>query len=200
MAWNKYYIFIKAPKLGDLTEILSKLGLSDYKPSREVTLLESNKPKTLFTGFYNGNLLIVHPDLVFKFFGPSQSETEKCFIDLFPDTEIAALVDNESVGLFSYSIIVDGKKIRMKDGCDGEIYNDFGDLLPEEIDLLEETIFTEDEMEEMKENGLSEEEIDEMVKFEASYRIPNRLSKRYLGEPVLTIDASKVKLTMYTEW
>lgn len=90
-------------------------------------------------------ILIVHPDLAFKFFGATQSEKEKRFIDLFPDSEIAALVDNESVGLFSYAIIVDGKKIRMKDGCYGEIYNDFGDLLPEEKDLLSETIFMEEE-------------------------------------------------------
>jgi hypothetical protein len=31
----------------------------------------------LFAGFYNGSLLLVHKDLVFKFFGTEQSEEEK---------------------------------------------------------------------------------------------------------------------------
>ncbi len=86
----------------------------------------------------------------------------------------------------------------MKDGCDGQIYNDFGDLLPEEKDILSEEIFMDDELEEMKENGMSESEIQEMIKFEASYRVPNKLTERYLDEPVLSIDLEKVKLTMYT--
>jgi hypothetical protein len=32
----------------------------------------------------------------------------------------------------------------MKDGCDSEIYNDVGALLPEEQEVLSEQIFAED--------------------------------------------------------
>ena len=198
MAWNKYYIFVKDVKINDFNDLLPQLNLGHYKPLREASLADTNKPSTLFAGIYNGNLLLVHPDIVFKFFGPDQSEEEKCFIRAFPDAEIAALVSNESVGLFSYAIVVKGRKVRMKDGCDGQIYNDFGDLLPEEKDILSEEIFMADELEEMKENGMSESEIQEMIKFEASYRVPNKLTERYLDEPVLSIDLEKVKLTMYT--
>ena len=63
MAWNKYYIFVKSPALTNMDQILKKLNLEKYKPVKEVPLHYSNKPQTLFTGFYNGNLLIVHPDL-----------------------------------------------------------------------------------------------------------------------------------------
>jgi len=121
MAWNKCYIFVKAPKLTDTNEILSKLNLSQYKAKREVPLHYSNKPKTLFMGFCNGNLLIVHPDLAFHFFNDTQTDTEKLFVDAFPDSEIAALVENSTVGLFSYAIVNKGQKLRMKDGSDGEI-------------------------------------------------------------------------------
>lgn len=198
MAWNQYYIFVKGAEINDLNDILRQLNLSHYKPLRDVSLADTNKPSTLFAGVYNGNLLLVHPDLVFKFFGANQSEEEKCFIRAFPGAEIAALVSNESVGLFSYAIVIKGEKIRMKDGCDGEIYNDFGDLLQEERDVLSEKIFMDDELEEMKENGMSESEIQGLIKFEASYRVPNRLTKRYLEEPALSINPEKVKLTMYT--
>ena len=197
MAWNKYYIFVQSPKLTDIDGILGRLNLTQYKATKQVPLHYSNKPKTLFAGFYNGNFLIVHPRLPFEFFTDAQSETEKRFIDTFPDSEIASLVENSSVGLFSYAIISNGQKVRMKDGSDGEIYHDEGELLSEEKEVLSERIFEEDELEEMRENGLSEEEVDTMIKFEASWRVPNRLTKRYLGETVGSMDTDKVMLTMY---
>ena len=197
MAWNKYYIFVKSPKLTDIKEVLSKLNLGQYKATKEVPLHFSNKPQTLFTGVYNDNLLIVHPDLPFHFFSDTPTETEKIFVDAFPDTEIAALIENSTVGLFSYAIIDKGQKIRMKDGADGEIYHDIGDLLPEENEVLSEKIFGDEEIEEMKENGMSNEEVDAMIKFEASWRVPNRLTRRYLGETVSSMDTDKIMLTMY---
>lgn len=197
MAWNKYYIFVTTPKSKDLADILSKLNLGQYKPVKEVPLHYSNKPETLFAGFYNDNLLIVHPDLPFDFFNDTQSDTEKLFIDTFPGSEIAVLIENSTVGLFSYAVIDKGKKIRMKDGCDGEIYHDEGDVLAEETEILSEEIFGADEIEEMKENEMSDEEVEAMIKFEASWRVPNRLTKRYLGETVGQIDTEKVLLTIY---
>jgi len=92
----------------------------------------------LWHEIYNGNLLLVHQDLVFKFFGAEQSDEH-----------------------------------------------------------LSEEIFMEEEIEEMKESGMSDDEVEEMIKFEASYRVPNRLTERYLGEPVLERDTEKVKLTKY---
>jgi hypothetical protein len=197
MAWNKYFIFVKSPKLTDITEILNKLNLAHYKPVKEVPLHYSNKPKTLFTAMYNSNFLIVHPDLPFHFFNETQSETEKLFIDTFPNSEIAALIENSTSGLFGHAIIEKGKRVRMKDGSDGNIYNDKGNLLPEEQEILDGKIFGDEEIEEMKENGLSDEEIDATIKFEASWRVPNLLTKRYLGDTVGSIDTDKVILTMY---
>ena len=197
MAWNKYYIFVKAPESRDLDVLLTRLGLGHYKPVEEVPLHLSNKPETLFAGFYQGNLLLVHPDLAFHFFGEGQSETEQLFAQTFPGREIAALIENSTVGLFGYALLENGRKVRMKDGCDGEIYNDRGELLPEEQEILAEEIFGEDELEEMREDGLSEDEVAATVSFEASWRVPNLLSARYLGVPVGAIDTELVRLTRY---
>lgn len=198
MAWNKYYIFVKSPQLTDMPEILSKLGLAQYKPTAQVSLHDSNKPKTLFTGFYNDCLLLVHPDLAFHFFEEEPSETEKRFLATFSGNEMAVLIENSTVGLFGYALIVNGQKIRMKDGGDGEIYHDTGEQLPEEKEVLAETIFGEDELDEMREDGMSEQEVEATIQFEASWRVPNRLTKRYLGEEVAYIDTDKVQLTMYS--
>jgi hypothetical protein len=197
MAWNKYYIFVKAPQLTDTTEILRKLGLAQYKPTEQVPLHHSNKPDTLFTGFYRDSLLLVHPELPFHFFGDAPSDTEELFRATFPGCEIAALIENSTVGLFGYAVIENGQKIRMKEGSDGEIYHDTGELLPEEKEILAEEIFGEDELEEMREDGLSEEEVAATVSFEASWRVPNLLSARYLGVPVGAIDTELVQLTRY---
>ena len=197
MAWNKYYIIVKSPKLTDTKEILTKLNLRQYKPTEEVPLHYSNKPETLFTGFYNDSFIVVHPDLAFHFFGDPQTETEKLFIDAFPDSEIAALVENSTVGLYSYAIINNGQKVRMKDGCDGEVYNDKGDLLPEEKEILSQKIFEDEEIEEMKEDGMTDEEVTAMINHEASWRVPNLLTKRYFGETVGSIDTDKIMLTKY---
>jgi len=197
MAWNKYYIIVKSPKLTDTNEILTKLNLGKYKPAGEVPLHYTNKPETLFTGFYNNNFIVVHPDLAFHFFGDTQTETEKLFIDTFPDSEIAALVENSTVGLYSYAIINNGQKIRMKNGCDGEVYNDKGDLLPEEKEILSQQIFEDDEIEEMKQDGMSDEEVAAIINHEASWRVPDLLTKRYFGETVGSIDTDKIMLTRY---
>lgn len=197
MAWNKYYVFVKAPESTDMDTLLVSLGLGHYKPVEKVNLLDSNKPETLFAGFYQGNLLLVHPDLAFHFFGEEQSETERLFIQTFPGKEIAALIENSTVGLFGYAILENGHKVRMKDGSDGEIYHDAGELLPEEQVILAHEIFGEDELDEMREDGMSEEEVRAAVAFEASWRVPNLLSARYLGEPVRSIDIEQLTLTRY---
>jgi len=180
-----------------MDQILKKLNLEKYKPVKEVPLHYSNKPQTLFTGFYNGNLLIVHPDLPFQFFNDEQTDVERLFVDTFPDAEIAALAENSTVSLFAYAIIQNGKKVRMKMGSDGEIYHDDGESLPEEKQILSGEIFSKDDIQQMKEDGLSDEEVDAYIKFEASWRVPDLITKRYLGEPVGSISPDKVMLTQY---
>jgi hypothetical protein len=85
----------------------------------------------------------------------------------------------------------------MKDGSDGEIYHDKGDLLPEEKDVLSRKIFEDEEIEEMREEGMTDEEIGLRIKFEASWRVPNLITKRYLGETVASIDTDEIILTKY---
>ena len=85
----------------------------------------------------------------------------------------------------------------MKDGCDGEVYNDKGDLLPEEEEIFSQKMFEDEEIEEMKEDGMTDEEVEAMIKHEASWRVPNLLTKRYFGEAVGSMDTDKIMLTMY---
>jgi hypothetical protein len=197
MACNHYYIFVKGPEFGELGTILNRLNLGAYKPVREVALCEANKSDTLFSGLHENNLLIIHTDLVFKFFESGQSEAERLFIQTFPAAEIAALIIDESVGLFGFALIANGKKVRVKDGCSITYYNDDGEGLPEEQETESEVVFMDEDLNDMREGGMSEENIQARVQFAASYRVPNLLTKRYLGKPVLQIDPRKVTITRY---
>lgn len=140
-----------------------------------------NKPTTLCIGHYNHCLIFAHPYLPFHFFGPSTTQTEQRFIACFPDTEIAALLENSTLNLFGFSIIQNGQKIRMKDGADHDYFNDFGTLLQEE-ESREKSPVEQAEIEDMRADGMDEEEIKQYIQFQADWGVPNRISKRYLGE------------------
>jgi len=198
MAWNKYYIFVTNQEKTDFTDILPKLGLGAYKAVEETDLYSTNKPQTLFAGNLNGCLLLIHQDLVFKFYEVEQSETERRFIECFPNSEIAVLYSNETVYGFGYTIIQNGKRVRVNSGSDGELYYSFGESLPEEIAIFSQNIFQEEEIEEMREfEDLDEEEINQRIHFEACWRVPMRLTIRYLGQRIDEIDGENLKIIRF---
>lgn len=196
MAENHYFIFIANQPLPDITQLLPKLGLAQYKPVAEVELWQTNKPDTLFVGHYNNSLIVAHPTLPFHFFGEGSSETEKRFIACFPNTEIAALIENTTVNLVGFSIIQNGQKIRMKDGADNKYFNDFGALIQEEKESLLKSHIDPEEIEDMQEAGMDEEEIEQHLQFQSDWGVPNLISKRYLGDYLSNIKG-KVKIIKY---
>jgi hypothetical protein len=193
MAWNKYYIFIKGAGVKDIEDLL----LKEMTPEKEVNLFDTNKPKTLFAGEYNNCLLLVEKDLPFEFFDAALATRAKALVELFPEAEIGALLQNSTVGLYGYALIKEGKRIRTKHGSEEEVYFEFGSPLPEEQESPDEPLFEEEELEEMREDGLSEKEIREIIRFERDYRVPGKLVKRFLGVPFNELDPAQVKLTQY---
>jgi hypothetical protein len=197
MAENHYFIFVSNQPSPDFTQLLPKLGLVGYEPDTEVDLTDTNKPDTLYAGYYNNCLIFAHPDLPFHFFNKIPSETEKRFIACFPEAEIAALLENTTVNMFGYSIFQNGRKIRMKDGSDNKYYNDFGELVQEEKEARLEEYVSEEEIEEMREYEMDEEEIAQYIRFQSDWGVPNLITKRYLGEYFGAIGRGKVKITKY---
>jgi hypothetical protein len=196
MAWNKYYIVITNQKGMQPAEILTKLSLSGYVADGETNFLATNKSDDLFIGNYKDKIIIANPDLTYPFFSKQPDDFEKKVVAAFPATEIAVLMENSTVGQFGYSIIENGQRIRIKDGCDGEIYNDIGELLPEEQTILAGHIFDPEELDDMRED-MNEEEVQSMVTFEASRRTPSEISKRYFGDSIDNLDIDAIKLTRY---
>jgi hydroxymethylpyrimidine pyrophosphatase-like HAD family hydrolase len=197
MAENHYFIFVTNQPSPDVAQLLPKLGLEEYEPVGEVDIRDTNKPETLYVGHYNGCLIFAHPSMPFEFFGDDATETEKRFIACFPNAEIATLIENTTVDLFGFSIIQNGRKVRMKDGSDNKFSTDFGEPVEEEKENRWQDQFDEEEIESLREDGMDEEEVEEYIKFQNAWGMPNRISKRYLGECFGAIEPGKVKMTKY---
>jgi hypothetical protein len=196
MAWNKYYIVVTDQQNLTPSETLTKLGLANYKPAGNAHFHDTNKSNDLFIGHYKDKLIIAEPDLTYAFFSIEPSDIEKKFIAAFPTSEIAALTENSTVDEFGYTIINNGQRIRVKHGCDGEIYTDIGEPLLEEQTILAGHIFDPEELDEMRED-MDEHEVQNMVAFEASWRAPAEISRRYFGEIIDNLDTDAMLLTRY---
>ncbi|RYZ87524.1 MAG: hypothetical protein EOP06_12545 [Proteobacteria bacterium] len=197
MAWNKYFIVVTDQPAAEPREIIQRLGIEGWKLKGQTEFSATNKSDDLFIGHYNSHLVISNPDLVHSFFSDVVGEFEQRFIETFPGSVIAVFMENSTVGLFGYSIIEGGQRIRLSDGSDGEIFHDFGSLLPEEEVIRSGDIFDPEELEEMRQD-MDEEEVAAMITFEASWRVPKQLSKRYFGQSVEEV-AEQIKLSQYVK-
>jgi hypothetical protein len=196
MAWNKYYIVVANQQKATPIEILTKLGLTDYKPAGDAYFFQTNKSDDLFIGTYGDKLIIANPDLTYSFFTAEPSDVEKRFVTAFPSSEIAAFAENSTVGEFGYSLIDNGQRVRVKHGCDGETYVDIGETLPEEQEILAGRIFDQEELDEMRED-MDKDEVQNVIAFEASWRTPAQISKRYFGDRIDNLDTDAIKLTRF---
>jgi hypothetical protein len=194
MAANFYFVLVKAKEETDISKLLENVGFEGFSPVKKVDIWETSKPDTLFVGYCNGYLIFANDDLAIQFSNDEPTDIEKAFIQHFPDTEIVALVMNESVGFFVFSIIENGVRKRLKHGSDGEIYGNFGEQLPEELEILTTEIFDPEELEEMEENG---EDIEALIEFEASYRVPHLIMKNRLGIDFMTSKDGEITLVRY---
>jgi hypothetical protein len=200
MEGKQLYIFVANQTSIGLRKLLPKLGLPEYEPYGVVDLRLTTDPQTLYVGEYNNCLIIAHPTLPLQFFGPHPTEIEQRFTACYPDKEIAViLIENLLWGFykrFGFSMIQNGRKIRMKIGEDNDYFHDQGSPIPEEKESREKLIIDDEEMEYMRQNG-QEADIERYVEFQANYQVPNLISKRYLGECLAAIDRKKVKMVRY---
>ena len=196
MAWNKYYVVVTDQPAIQPEEVMAKLKLRGYVKNGRSNFAATNKSNDLFIGNYGNLLIIVDPDLPIALFEESPSAVEKLFTDVFPNAEIAALVENSTVDEFGYAILKNGRRIRVKHGCDGEIYTDIGDFLVEEQLMLSCEIFSKEEIEEMS-MDMDEEAVKNAIQFEASWRIPSELSKRYFGCVIDNLPPDDIQLTHF---
>ncbi|WP_426473868.1 hypothetical protein [Chryseobacterium balustinum] len=87
-----------------------------------------------------------------------------------------------------YCLIESGNKIRLREVGD-EIYQDVGELIPEELNLKSEDLFGDQELKFMKEE-LSSEEFEQQYQSNLAYETAFELTKRFFG---IRYDEFKIK-------
>jgi len=153
--------------------------LDNLKPITEVSFYSAQSvDKGICIGKYEDKILIVSQDRIFGWYEKEATPFERQIISLFPNSEIAALTLYDTVGLYGYSIIKDGKRVRIKSGADSEVYIDIGDKLKEEDDVIKKEIFSPDEMKEMKQKYTAGE-VERFVENEVGVRVTSALLLRY---------------------
>ena len=113
------------------------------------------------------------------------STLEKNLCKKFPTSTIIALEENSTVDSFGFSLIRNGQRIRVLNGCDGEYYFNYGEPIDEEISCYEQVIkeLSEEEKLEIIENE-GKEGLENHLLFEAKWRVPFELFKSVYGKPI----------------
>lgn len=177
MGWKIFVTFIK--NAGDIeinNGLIKSLGFKDFEFVEKTNFNERPKVGELYISKYKDHLLIANSDLIWQFTKPDTTKTERNFIERFPSSEIFSL--NLGYGTY-YCLIENGKKIRLREVGD-EIYQDMGELIPEEINLKAEELFDEEELRFMKEE-LTREEFEQQYQSNLAYETAFELTKRFFG-------------------
>ena len=198
MSWKIYLIIISNVNNINTADVPRKIGMDSVKSSKEISIHEAQYAKGTSIGKYGDKIFIVSQDLVFQFYDKTPSAFEKRICDSFPNTEIAVLTLNGTVDLYGYNIIKNGKRQRVKSGADLDLYVDYGDKLPEELEIAKEKIFDEDEIKDIKADN-SKEQFQKILEQEISIRTTFRLTKRYFGKQfdMAGSDYEKIKVMLY---
>lgn len=182
MGWKAFSILIKpAPDISDET-LLEILGFRNFTPiddePYDVAIYPDNDK--VFIGNYKDTLIISEFNLPQQFCTAELSDTEQQLINIFPGSEICAVVLHSGTNYWGYSIIKNGKKIRARMGdADHGTTLDYGDPVEEELELLSKSRLNDREereyfIDDNQEEPYSEDQVGENFVFE--------MYKRYTGE------------------
>lgn len=178
MSWKIFVTFIKdAGNIEINDNLIKSLGFKDFEFIGKTNFNERPEIGELYVSKHKNNLLIANADLIWQFTKPETTKTEKAFIEKFPTSDIFSL--NLGYGIY-YCLIENGKKIRLREVGD-EIYQDFGELIPEEVNFKPEDMFSEEELGFMREE-LTQEEFEQQYQSNLAFETAFELTKRFFGK------------------
>lgn len=125
--------------INDNEAILKALGKSNFQFDSDVTLDDCLYPKdqSISIGYYNGNIVIsddyqITTQSLERARGLELSPEEKGLVKLFPDSEIVSVACHSGVNYHGYSLIANGKKVRIKTISADDPVKEAGERTPEE--------------------------------------------------------------------
>jgi hypothetical protein len=181
MGWKASMIIINSEQKFDKDELFNSLGYYDLKKEDKQhfeSIINPDDDK-IYIGNYNGNTIICIQDLTFEAIDRSLSRAEVILSNTFQNTDIVTFILQSVVNLWGYSIVKNGKKIRVRAGDSDELIIEYGEILEEEKELFSksklndkgERIYVFDDM---PDDDFFDDQVGENFVFD--------ISKKYLGE------------------
>lgn len=182
MGWKTSMIFANSEKEVDLDALFASMGIYQLTKvdSELFDLVMNPKDEKIYIGKHNGNTIICMQDIPLESLDIRMSRAETALSEAFDNADVVTFVLHSVVNLWGYSVVENGKKIRVRAGSsDGGTMIEFGDILPEEKGLMSQSqidengqrIFTLDGHPEYE---YSEDQIGESFVF--------NISAKYFGE------------------
>jgi hypothetical protein len=173
MGWKVSAVIINSDVDISSEEILKRLGFPNFKKIEDETFDAAIYPQAnkIYFGKYRDNLIITNDELPQKFITDTLSEEEKLFIELFPESEICAVLLHSAVNLWGYSIIKNGRKVRSRAGsADDGTFLEFGEPIEQEQKLLAQSELNSEGrriyfLEDFPDEALSEDQVGEEFVF-----------------------------------
>jgi hypothetical protein len=139
MGWKASAVIIHKPARAGNQQLLQEIGfnkLTKIKDERFKTAIHPENNK-VYIGEYKNNIIICARDISMQFLEEPETHLEYRFKQLFPDSEICAIVLHSTVNLWGYSIIINGTKVRARAGSsDDGTFVEVGLPLAEESELF----------------------------------------------------------------
>jgi hypothetical protein len=133
----------------------------------------------LWVGHHRHVLILVNGPLTHEFLRADRSATEEAFIQTFPHSDIVSLSYASTSTSYSYVVIRNGEKIRVKNGSQYGTVIDSGELLPLELQLRDDDVIHPEDLEEIRAE-VSSQEADAILEGMRGSTIMHELVPHYL--------------------
>jgi len=160
-------------------DVVERVGLAEDFEFAEASTLEFGmypEADQLFVGAYPGGAVLCRWELLEPLLDRPDSEDTRRFVEAFPGAQILVLSLHSVTTYAAWAVYEGGECLRLRASADGEVMQDLGDPLPEEVPLWERAVerngqfFWEEEFEgepyELDEISMGEEFV-----FEVSRRV-----------------------------
>lgn len=187
MGWKASMIIINSEQKFDKDEFFNSLGFYDLKkndkqPFESVINPDDDK---IYIGNYNGNTIMCLQHLTFEAIDSSLSRAEVILSNTFQDTDIVTFILHSVANLWGYSIVNNGKKVRVRAGDSEELIIERGEILEEEKELFSKSKLNDKGervyiFDDMPDDEFSDDQVGENFVFD--------ISTKYLGQSLDTCD------------
>jgi len=203
MGFKIYIIAITNCANVNTTDIPNKIGFDELQPGKEISISEAQYENGISIGKYDDTIFIVSSELVFEFYNKKPSDLEQKLTKEFSNSEIAILTLNQTTDFYGYNIISNGKRERVRYGVDSEIEIDFGEKLPEELEIPKDPFFGFflEELKQFKttDKSFTDKQMKSEIEQEIGVRTFFKLTSRYFGKSIDEngTNYNKIKVTKF---